>query len=106
MGKEKISILFPEDIEASYKMLSDTACHDLGLDFICSKLNSKPSEQRLLMNIMAQMTDSAEVARFRSDVFDDIYNYPAMRERLMELLDHVKFFKDYGSFKKDSEGGL
>ncbi len=101
MGKEKISILFPEDIEASYKMLSDTACHDLGLDFICSKLNSKPSEQRPLMNIMAQMTDSAEVARFRSDVFDDIYNYPAMRERLMELLDHVKFFKDYGSFKKD-----
>ena len=101
MGKEKISILFPEDIKAEYKMLSDTACHDLGLDFICSKLNSKPSEQRLLMNIMAQMTDSAEVARFRADVFDDIYNYPKMRERLVELLAHVQFFKDYGSFKKD-----
>ncbi len=101
MGKDKISILFPDDIEAEYKMLSETACHDLGLDFICSKLNPKPNEQRLLMNIMAQMTDNPEVARFRADVFDDIYNYPDMRERLVELLNHVKFFKEYGSFKKD-----
>ena len=101
MGKEKISILFPEEIKAEYKLLSDVACHDLGLDFICTKLNSKPAEQKLLMMIMAQLTDSAEVAKFRSEVFDDIYNFPDMRERLVKLLEHVQFFKEYGSFKKD-----
>lgn len=101
MNIEGISILFPPIEGVKYKELSETTCHDLGLDAICQKLTPKENEQRMILSVISKMTGNAEVAKFRQEVFADILKMPKMRNRMMELLDQVRFLKDYGSFKRD-----
>lgn len=98
---DSISILYPEREGAVYKTLSDTTCHDLAIDFVCSKLSDKVEEQRMIQRVLATMTADPYVARFRGEVFQDILNNPDLRKEMMELLDKIRFMKDYGSFKRD-----
>lgn len=95
-----LSILNPKE-DTEYKTLSDVAVHDLGLDLICKKLSAKEQEQQMIKRVMAKMTANPEVTQYRCDVFSDIYKFPNMRERMMELLEQVDFLRDYGSFKRD-----
>lgn len=101
--KKNISILFPPEEEISYHVMSDTACHDIGLDTICEKLSPKPNEQRMILSIMRMMTESPRVSDFRIGVFTDICAFSGMRERMLKLLDQIRFLNDYGSFKKEHE---
>lgn len=101
--KKVISILFPPGEDITYHVMTDTACHDIGLDTICEKLSPKPNEQRMILSIMRMMTDDREVSDFRIGVFSDILSYPGMRERMLKLLDQIRFLNDYGSFKKEHE---
>ena len=101
--KKNISILFPPEEECSYHVMSDTACHDIGLDTICEKLSPKPNEQRMILSIMRMMTESPRVSGFRIGVFSDICAFSGMRERMLKLLDQIRFLNDYGSFKKEHE---
>ncbi len=98
---DSISILYPEREGVVYKTLSDTTCHDLAIDFVCSKLSDKVEEQRMIQRVLATMTADPYVARFRGEVFQDILNNPELRKEMMELLDKIRFMKDYGSFKRD-----
>lgn len=95
-----LSILNPKE-DTEYKTLSDVAMHDIGLDLICKKLSAKEQEQEMIKRIMAKMTANPEVTQYRCDVFSDIYKFPKMRNRMMELLEQVDFLRDYGSFKRD-----
>ncbi|MGN0396074.1 MAG: DNA mismatch repair protein [Coprococcus sp.] len=104
--QKAISILYPGYDGVEYKELSETTYHDLGLDFICRKITENPNEQRLIMKVLSKMTGDARVARFREEVFADILRLPKMRQRMMELLDKVKFLKDFGGFKTDYDKKL
>lgn len=105
----KLSILHPGNQNSSlganiaYKTLSETTCHDLGLDSICKLVSGKENEQRFIMGVLARMTEDPDTANFRADVFEDIMNFPAMRTRIMELLDKIQFLRDYGWFKTEFE---
>lgn len=99
--EKQISILLPAGCKAEFKQMSDVSCHDIGLDLICSKLSDKAIEQKAVMMVMAQMTDDPHVSKYRAEVFDDIINFPEMREKMIELLEQVKFLNDYSSFKRD-----
>lgn len=101
--QKNISILFPPGETVSYHVMTDTACHDIGLDTICEKLSPKPNEQRMILNIMRMMTDESRVSDFRIGVFSDILAYAGLRKRMLELLDQIRFLNDYGSFKKEHE---
>ncbi len=98
-----LSIVFPNGSFERSKVLSDVAVHDLGLDSVCEKLSSKPTERNLILKIMSRITDDPEVIQFRLDVFDDIYHNPAFREQMLEILDKIDFLRDYGSFRGDNE---
>lgn len=100
--KKQVSILFPND-DSKYCAMPDTAWHDLGLDALCEKLTKKPAERNMIASVMRAMTDDPGVSRFRIDVFADLVAFPGFRDRMMELLDHVQFINDYGSFKKDHD---
>lgn len=58
----RFSILFPYYEDTKYKQLSDSACHDLGLDTICRELTSDIKEQNLIMSIISNMTSDPRVA--------------------------------------------
>lgn len=101
--KKKISILFPPDDTITYHTMSDTACHDIGLDTICEKLSSKPNEQHMILSIMRTMTDSPVTAGFRIGIFSDILAFPEMSTKMLELLDQIQFLHDYGNFSKEHD---
>ena len=105
MGKENqmISLLTPSACTPDYKILSDAAIHDLGLDYICAQITEKKSEQTLLLSILSKMTENPRVTRYRSDVFSDIYQNKTMREEMLRILDKINFLRDYGSIGRTYE---
>ena len=98
-----ISIIFPDGSYENCKVLSETAVHDLGLDSVCRKLSDKAQEQSLILGIMSRICADPEVVQFRLDVFEDIYNNPEFRNRMLEILDKIDFLRNYGSFRRDNE---
>lgn len=104
ISKDKgISIIFPDGSYDKCNVLSESAVHDLGLDSVCRKLSDKAQEQSLILNIMSRICFDPEVVRFRLDVFEDIYNNPEFRNRMLEILDKIDFLRNFGSFRRDNE---
>ncbi|MCR5419226.1 MAG: DNA mismatch repair protein [Lachnospiraceae bacterium] len=101
--KRPISLLYPVDDESTYRILSDTTCHDLGLDTLCEQLSQKPNERNMLLSVLKTMTASPGVASYRARIFEDVRRLPDMCARLQELLSQVQFLNDYGSFRKDHD---
>lgn len=101
--KRAISILYPEGVRVQTRSLSDTACHDIGLDSLCEELTKNNKERGIIMSVLRTMTDSPETAAYRIGVFTDICAFPDMRERMLMLLDQIQFLNDYGSFKREHD---
>lgn len=101
----RVSILYPyEDVK--FRQLSRTACHDLGLDTICKELSESADEQRLIMNVLSNMTDDAKTAQYRTEVFEDILGLSDMRKRMMELFEKIEFIRDYSSGRMETDEKL
>ena len=98
----KYSLLFP-DHNLSYQKISDLAVHDIGMDSVPLRLSKEKNEQVYMTNVMKMMTADAQNARYRADIFDDIYRNKAMRAEILELLDRVNFLKEYGSYRHDND---
>ena len=99
----QVSILFPTfegEKPIVYKELSPVAIHDLAIDMLCKAMSDNEKEQKLFETVFTSMTDDPRVASYRSDVFEDIRNNPAMRKEMTELLDRVQVIKDFGILKR------
>ena len=83
--------------------MSDTAVHDLGIDTITSLITNEPKEQQMIIRVLSKMTSDPDVALYRQEVFDDIFNLPDVRERLLELMNQIDYLKDYGTWRKNAE---
>ena len=83
--------------------MSDTAVHDLGIDTITSLITNEPKEQQMIIRVLSKMTSDSDVALYRQEVFDDIFNLPDVRERLLELMNQIDYLKDYGTWRKNAE---
>ena len=70
---EKLSLLFP-DQKLNFKTLSETTIHDIGMDNMVLQLSDQKNERIYIYNVMKMMTDSPENARYRSDIFDDLFD--------------------------------
>ena len=97
------SILYPGDTAVTYKVLSPTACHDLGLDTLVQSMTSDNSERTLLLDILSHMTADPRVAAYRTEIFSDILRLPKLREQLLGLFDRLEFIRNFGSMHKDSD---
>ncbi|MBQ1171967.1 MAG: DNA mismatch repair protein [Lachnospiraceae bacterium] len=101
---KKMSLLYPKGESNGFRVMSEITMHDLGFDTICEAVaDKKDTQQAMIMRVLSKMTDDPYVARYRSDIFEDIYKNPDMCKRMMEILDKINFLRDYGSFKKKYE---
>ena len=91
----RFSILFPYYEDTKYKQLSDSACHDLGLDTICRELTSDIKEQNLIMSIISNITSDPRVAIYRQRVFVDILFLPDLRKQMSELFEKIEFIRNF-----------
>ena len=48
MNVNGLSLLFPDQDRVAYRMISEEAWHDLGMDAVTEKLTAKPQEQQLI----------------------------------------------------------
>lgn len=100
---EELSLLCPAGKKPDYHVLPEDAAHDLSLDVICGHLTAAEPERNMIRRIMTHLSADPEVIGYRCDVFQDILNFPPLRERMQKLLDRVDFLKTYGSFGKDTD---
>ena len=96
-----ISLLLPENCDPKYKVLTEVTMHDLGLDFICTQITDKKTEQNLILSVLSKMTKDGRVTKYRGDIFEDIYRNKSMRNEMLEILDKINFLRDYGSIVKN-----
>lgn len=97
MKEKKISLLFPNG-EQEFKMLNEIAVHDLGINFIVEKITDKFDEQQLFSQFLSKMTSNPQVAKYRIEIFDDIYKNPEISSKLLEVLEHINYEKQYSGF--------
>jgi len=107
MNNNAYSILYPNQ-EADFKTLSDVVMHDLGIDTLIKEITNLDKEQKYIKQVLSRITYDSDTTSYRTEVFEDFLNNKDMRDRMAELLDHVQFIKDFGSFKKtyDHETGI
>ena len=105
MGSKGISILFP-DGNAKFTRMTDSAFHDLGLDSICKELTSDAKERKYITGVISNMTEDADTARFRQEVFADILDLSQLRKKITELFERLASMKSYGSLAKKTEEKL
>ena len=98
----QISLLNPDN-DAVYKTVSETTLHDLGIDALCKVITEDAKEEQMIMRVMGKMTSDIETAGYRQDVFDDILTLPAVREKLLELMNQIDYLKDYGTWRKNAD---
>jgi len=101
-SKTAISLLYPDSAN-DFKAMTDTTVHDLGIDTITTQITSDAKEQQMLIRVLSRLSADPEVANYRQDVFDDIYNLPDMREKLLDLMNQIDYLKDYGTWRKNAE---
>lgn len=106
MSSESFSILYPYKSETTYKQLSAETLHDLGLDTVCKSLTDDAKEQKMIMNVISQMTADPRVCEYRQKVFADILALPELREKMTELFDKMEFIRNFGSMHKSSDEEL
>ena len=104
MARSKLSILFPHQDRITYRVMPEETLHDLGLDTIIAQVTDNGKEQTMLQRILGSVTEDASVAQYRAEVFDDILRHPAIREKLMKLLEHIRFLNEYGAVHRSADG--
>lgn len=100
------SLLQPAGKFPEYRRLPDHVMHDLGLEAFCQALSDDVRERRIITNILSQITDDADVAAYRRQVFADILRLPDLRKTMMQLFDKIQFMKDFSSMHKTSDEEL
>lgn len=97
MDNTTLSLLFPKG-QDGFKNLSEVSFHDLGIDFICEKVSDKYEEQQIFQQFFNKMCDDPYVTDYRCQVFADIYDNPEMSQKLMDLLQHIDYEKQFSGF--------
>lgn len=103
MQREEFSLFTPQGVDAAYQTLSKEAINDLSVDFLCNTLTKDPYELNVIKELFINITDSEEVIKYRSDVFEDFLNFPKLRENLTALLLKLKDLREIERFQKDTE---
>ena len=97
------SLLQPARANPVYHRLPDHVMHDLGLESFCEAVSGDAKERRLIENILSQITDDADVAAYRRQIFADILHLPELRKTMTELFDKIQFMKDFSTMHKTSD---
>ncbi len=100
------SLLHPVGAEPKYRRLPDHVMHDLGLEAFCEATSSDIKERRMITNALSQITEDANVAAYRRQIFSDILRLPELRDTMLQLFDKIQFMKDFSTLHKTSDEEL
>ena len=104
--KTGFSLMQPVGTDIEYHKLPEHVMHDLGLEAFCNATSDDAIERRMITNVLSQITEDANVAAYRRQIFVDILHLPELRKTLMELFDKIQFMKDFSSMHRTSDEEL
>lgn len=100
---KNFSLMYPEGKQPAFKMLSSDACNDLSLDMIIEQIVESDAEMKTIKRMMMEIESDPAVIRYRCDIFEDILEFPELREKLKEMLEQLDYLKNFNkSFRDDS----
>lgn len=97
---KKMSLLYPGEKAPEYRELPLLTAHDLSVDKLSELLAKEKNEQAIIYYYLTHLSKDPAVARYRSEVFEDIRRLPEIRSRMQEILGKIDFLRQYGSFQK------
>ena len=100
------SLMKPAGTDAVYHRLPDHVMHDLGLEDFCKAVSNDNKERRMITNVLSQITDDANVAAYRCQIFEDILRLPELRQTMMQLFEKIQFMQDFSTMHKTSDEEL
>ncbi len=95
-----MSLLYPGEKPPVYKELPSLTAHDLSLDLLAETLSEEKTETAVIYHYLTHLCEDDKVARYRNEIFEDILNYPEIREKMQEVLQKIDFLRQFGSFQK------
>ena len=98
-----ISLLYPKGKEVSTMTLTDESINDLSVDYIVESLTKDIYEKNSIKKILTNLTCDIDVINYRADVFEDILNFPELRDGLVELLKKLEDLRELEKFNKDGD---
>ena len=99
---DKFSLLYPDGKSPNYKTLPDESVNDLSLEFLCDNITESDYEQNIIHRMMTRIESDPEVIRYRCDIFEDIFKFPALREKIRDLLEELDYLKELEKSAKDN----
>lgn len=97
------SLLYPENFQGKTAEMPMEAMNDLSVDFIVDSLTNDIFEKNSIKKILTTITPDIEVINYRADVFEDILNYPELRDGLVKLLARLEDLRELEKFNKDGD---
>lgn len=98
-----VSLLHPYKTEPHYNLLPDETINDLSVDYICNAVSKDDYEFNIVKKIMVNLSSDEKVIKYRSDIFDDLLHFPALRDNIKALLDELEYLRSISKFAKDSD---
>ena len=99
----QISLLYPDNSSQKTREMTPQAINDLSIDYIVESLTNDIYEKNSIKNILTNITCDIDVINYRADVFEDILNFPNLREGLVELLKKLEDLRELEKFNKDGD---
>ncbi|MBQ6442224.1 MAG: DNA mismatch repair protein [Lachnospiraceae bacterium] len=97
---EKMSLLYPGEKPPVYRELPALTAHDLSLDLLAETLSDEKTETAVIYHYLTHLCEDEAVARYRNEIFEDILQFPEIREKMQEVLQKIDFLRQFGSFQK------
>ncbi len=88
---EDFSLLYPSGKKTDCQTLSEDTINSLSLDTILDYISESEAEKKTLRRMMMNLECDPAVIRYRCDIFDDLMNYPELREKLKDMLEQLDF---------------
>lgn len=95
------SLQYPEGKSENFQTLTEETCNDLSIEYICDRVTDSEYEQNIIFKMMTKLESDPEVIKYRRDIFDDILHFPALRNKIKELLEELNYLKELEKSVRD-----
>ena len=99
---EYISLLWPAERQKykdNIRRLNDEVINDLSIEYLCNKIASGKDQVSWIKDILCTIVSSEEVIKYRQNIFEDIYSNSELNQKLVEILEELKFLFEVNSKK-------
>lgn len=87
----QFSLLNPAGTYPAFQ-LSEITANDLSVSFLAEQITHHHTERETVRKILSEMPVSAEVIRYRQEIYAELRDDPELRQNLYEVFDSMRFY--------------